>query len=873
MAILNLYTFLYKGVGETMSNSISKNSKGNGALAFKKLPKSADKKPQSPTVPAISSPPRELQDIYDNAKKKRGLIAKIYGAVNNFLPLAISDKKVKKKIEAFQSGKAKKDNVVSYIERYENANFNSSEITTDALATLAAVGVGFFGKKAKTFTKVFAPKYKKYATAATAAASILTGLAVKAGLKSIDSLGIEKNYRKQQNTAKKNTIAGALAGISGYISTVSPLLIPVAIGINTFARYITDKSDDRTSPSIGDFMEKQKDSFGYALLGLAGVSIAAAKGHMNVAKIREAIEKSKINKNHVISYKPPAGQLTEFQQLARDIGYDLSVIIKGEKFDATGISKLDEDFLKILLEKGQNGKIEDKIRKIEEENIFLPKYLQTVVDIPDDKQKKICTQIDDLVTAHEKRKNIRWGDRDYEYSFESRGIDKAMDNLDEKGMDINGFKDLQQIIAHIKSSCPVSRTIKQAQDMLNAEFGSIYKIEKLLGVGSIAESYLGKDKNSKEVVIKIVKQHFLDSDKIARDKAKITRKIEERAKPDYSFYSSKQTIHSPERKKYDENQVDNMFKVWGNEINLIEEATSAKEIGEQALTFQPVGVIAAKKNIFIMERAPGAQLDSSKFAEEWKKADLNEDDFKNFVENYVQVYCDQLFSLPKKGVKAVQSDPHGGNILVDVAKIKELRNGTNSKPITIIDYGNTTKTEQSQAIKNLFNHIDYLIGNTDAIAEAMLEGADFGRNNKKQIIKELSEALKETMYNTDTKIDVDNPVKIFSTVNSFCLNFMQKKNIIPNACHINQMKAEETYIISNLGCLKNIADSCNYDLAKAIDRDRIIKQLVSEMTKATQDAMKINPRLTNKEIAKRYKFFTRNSEEAISCMGINFGIV
>ena len=87
------------------------------------------------------------------------------------------------------------------------------------------------------------------------------------------------------------------------------------------------------------------------------------------------------------------------------------------------------------------------------------------------------------------------------------------------------------------------------------------------------------------------------------------------------------------------------------------------------------------------------------------------------------------------------------------------------------------------------------------------------------------------------------------------------------------MKAEETYIISNLGCLQNIANSCNYNLAKAVDRNTIIKQLMNEMAKATQDAVKINPKLTAAEIAKRYDFFVNNTEDALSCLGINFGIV
>lgn len=822
-------------------------------------------------IPALNLD-KEIKDTWESANKKRGFIAKFYDFAGKFLPLGLTKKKVENKLEAHSKGELSKEETKSYIARYDNANFNRTEITLDTLSTISAIGIGFLGKKTKNLMKVFTPKYSKYATAATGALAVISAIGVKMGLKGVDSLGMDKETKKNEKIAAKSFTSGLLNGLTGFASTINPLFIPAGIAINMFSRYITDKSDDKTLPSVSDFLEKQKDTVGIALLGLVGVSVAAAKGHLNVAKIKEAIKAVEINKKHVISYRPPEGQLTEFQQLARDIGYDLSVIIKGEKFDPTGITKLDEDFLKILLEKGQNGNIESKIKKIEEENIFLPKYLQTVIDIPEDKQQKLVSQIDKLVESHNARKGQSgYNGRDFAFSFETHGIDEALKKLDEKGMDINGFKDLQQIIKRIKSNCPKSREIADAQKMIDKEYNGKYTIEKLLGVGSIAESYLAKDKDGKEVVIKIVKEHFLNTNKIGTDKAKILKKIEERSKKDYSLFTSKQTIHTPERKEYDINQIDNMYKVWGNEIHLNEEAISAQQIGEQAARFQPVGVIDSKPHIFIMEKAPGVQLDSDKFAQKWKEANLTEDDFKNFVENYVQVYCEQLFSLPKKGMKVVQSDPHGGNILVDIEKIKDIKKG--SKPITIIDYGNTTKTEQAQAIKNLFNHIDYLIGNTDTIAEAMLEGAKLGKNSKKEIVKELSTALKENIYNTDTKIEVDNPVKIFSTVNSFCLDFMQKRNIIPNASHINQMKAEETYIISNLGCLKNIADSCNYDIAKAVDRNVIIKQLVNEMAKATQDSMKINPSLTNKEILKRYKFFINNAEDALSCMGINFGIV
>ncbi|MCM1002873.1 MAG: AarF/UbiB family protein [Candidatus Gastranaerophilales bacterium] len=818
--------------------------------------------------PVINSD-KEMQDAFILAKKKRGLFARLLGSISLS---RVSESKVKKQIENYKFGLGTKEQAQDYINRYHNSNTNTSEVVTDSLASMAAISAGFVIKKTQTFANIFTPKYKTQAALLTAAASIGAGFIAKLGLKGLDIAGMNKEGRKEQSFVS-TLKSGAVDGITGYGAVLSPYLIPVGIAANLFSRYVDEKRNDKTMPSLSDFIEKQKDNLMIGMAGVAGVSAMAAHGHINIAKITNSIKAAAINKKHTISYRPPEGQLTEFQQLARDIGYDLSVIIKGEKFDPSGISKLDEDFMKILLESGNNGQIDDKIKKLELENIFLPKYLQTVVDIPEEQQQKLCRQIDQLVEGYLDRKNKKtYNGRDWSFNSEEFVIDTVMKELEKKGMDINGFKDLQGILKKIKSKCSTSRTISDAQNLLNSEYGGRFTIVKPCGVGSVAETYIAKDNNSgEEVIIKIVKDYFLCEDKIAKDRAKILSKIKERSREDYSWFTSRQTIFSPERKKYDINQVNNMFQVWGGEINLAQEAQAAADIGAQASTFNAVGVVDAKRNIFIMKKAEGVPLDSEDFVKLWKKENLTEADYKNWVEYYVKVYCEQLFSIPQNGKKVVQSDPHCGNIFGNPAKVRDIPNG--AKALTIIDYGNTTQTEQAQAIKNLFNHLDYLVGNTESIAEAMLEGANIGKQNKNTVVKELAKALDESIYNADTKIDVDNPVKIFSTVNSFCLDFMQKKNIIPNASHINQMKAEETYIISNLGCMKNIADECGYDISKAIDKDAIIKLLVSEMSKATEDAAKSNPHLTYREIAKRYNFFVNNPEKALSCLGINFGIV
>lgn len=820
-------------------------------------------------VPVDENSDTKMQDAFISSKKKLGVFDKIFTKI---LPFGYSESNVKKKLQEYNLGLVDEQEVQNSINRYISASNYTSESIIDMLSMSAGFGAGFAVKKVQTFVNIFTKKYNNKASILTAGVSIAAGSLAKLGLKTIDSA--RKNKAEQNEKDKLNIgMSSIINGAAGYFSILNPLLIPASIMISAFARYVNN-NDNSFEPSISEFFAKQKDSIAAVCFNIAGFSAIALRGHADINKISNSIKASVINKKHSINYRPPSHQLTVFQQLARDIGYDVGVIIKDEKFVPEGLAKLDYDFIKILLEKGENGNIDVKIKKLELENIFLPKYLQTVIDIPDAQQVKLCKQVDELLEAHKARKDKKfYNGRDFNFNLEDTLINTTLNKLEEMNMDINGVKDLQGILKKIKSKCSVSRTLEQAQLMLNKEYDGRFVILKPCGVGSVAETYIAKDNHTnEEVVIKIIKDYFISENKIAKDKTKILQKIEERSKEDNSSYMfDKQTITTAERKQYDINQVNNMFEVWSGEINLKQESEAAQAVASQAQNFNSVAVIDSKQNIFAMEKAKGIQLDSNNLVKEWQAEKLNEADFKNFVENYVKVYCEQLFSIPKSGNKVVQSDPHCGNIYVNLADLRDITNC--AKPITIIDYGNTTKTSREEAIKNLFNHLDYIVGNTESIAEAMLEGAELGKQNKNSVIKELSCALEDNLYNTDTKIDVDNPVKIFSTVNNFCLEFMQNKNIIPNASHINQMKAEETYIISNLGCLKNIADLCKYDLNKSIDRNAIIKLLVSEMAKATEDAMKVEPVLTFKEISKRYNFFIKHPEKALSCLGINFDIV
>ncbi len=79
-------------------------------------------------------------------------------------------------------------------------------------------------------------------------------------------------------------------------------------------------------------------------------------------------------------------------------------------------------------------------------NIFLPKYLQTVIDIPEAQQEKLCKQIDQLLESYNTRKGRNLFDgRDWSFNSEEYLIDNAMKELQKKR---NGYKRLQRFTGY-----------------------------------------------------------------------------------------------------------------------------------------------------------------------------------------------------------------------------------------------------------------------------------------------------------------------------------------------------------------------------------------------------------------------------------------
>ena len=584
-----------------------------------------------------------------------------------------------------------------------------------------------------------------------------------------------------------------------------------AAGINSLSRYVFNKKADKENGF------KNQISTGWlakgTVAGLAGLSAFAF--HKRIDVLEKAIEKSKLNVENIQRFETKA-PLSELIDLTKTNIKDKKT--QSELIECTRKGFFSDFYLKISKpfrkNKAEGATVGDALElgakplkrvvckqdllkekemmnimcEIEQYNIFYPKMLQTLPsnvgalkDLMggDAKISEIFVKADDI--ANERN----W--------FKRKGK-KFLQSRQEHLVD-NGLKTVNEFLNSYKSSCPASRTVEEAQTYISETYGKRFTVlgDKPLGVGTVAETFLAKDNDTgNDVVIKVVKK-WVTEDKLKADKQKMLDAIE-RVKDKLQ----------PDEYEYQKRLVSELYEAWSKEVNLSLEADAAKTLGKFAEHYNTVAPIDVKNNIFVMEKAKGVQFD--KFAEflEENGIQLSMDEAMDLLRKYMQVFFEQLLSVPKHGEKVMHADPHAGNVFIDITN--------KSKPFTFIDTGNVMRFTPEEAIQNVTSHLDYLIGNSKSIAQKLLKGASLPDGmNEEKAVEMLSKHLDETFFSGKYKIRTSDP---FSAINNESIDFMKKNKVILNSNNTNMIKAELTYLM-NLVSISKIAK--NVDLSSQIN--------------------------------------------------------
>lgn len=736
---------------------------------------------------------KKLSDKSKKVYRCQGYIAKGIDKTKALAGFGKNSKSVTQKILDFQKGKISYNEAEKYINDYRYTQADASELTLDILTGLAGFGMYSLTKKAVTFLSPFAGKHiadkiGKFSKPIGVGLAILTGMTTKPFLRFFDRIYLKPREKRENKTFWKDTLSGAINGAMAPVAILKGAIlgIPLVMAENSLQRYLFIKRNDKKS--VKDFLNKQKDNLVLKGAATTVITYKARKLHTSLSSWKKAIDKAFENIKDLKPFEKVETE-SEFKEIANKAKLLLNPKLMQEIFS-------------------ENKSTENKMRIIEEKNIFLPKFLQT---IPENALK--------IFGIHE---------------------------IEYMGMKIN-LDEISTIITRFKSDCPQSRTVKEAQEFISKTYGDKYTIinDKALGVGTVAETFLAKDNNTgKEVVLKFLKKG-MSLEKIEKDRTEFINLIK----------AQKDSDSDSEKTNFLIRKINTLYDAWAKETDLSKEMEATEILGRNAKHYHAVKPIEVKNNIYVMEKAPGIQFNQfiDQMLKENKK--ISQKDMFYLMRNYFQVFFEQLLSVPKKGTKVMHADPHPGNVFIDLTD--------RNRPFTFIDTGNVLRYTPEEAIENALNHIDYFLGNTRGIAKALLRNANLpDRMTQKQAQEIVEKGLNKKVYNGHSKLIEGN---LFKEVNDIGLKIMSDNNIIPNQNNTNLLKAEITYF-SNLTCLKDIQKILdkNGERITEIEAKEQLKLMFEEIKESIINSAINNKRYTLKQIRDRLKFIDENKEQFFS---------
>ena len=522
-----------------------------------------------------------IRDEFVKEKKKNGLIRKFYNFLKNKTNIGIGSKAVEKEIDKFEKGEISEENIKDTITKYKNSQQNSVQAFADT-ATAAVTVTGYY--LGNNFIKKYQAQDKLDALPEF----------IKSIKRNKDSIKF-KRLGQIENILKSKTKATMLMlPILGIIGGITKLTITQTerIGSKEFKvdkKAFTDKKELKAEKKKVK-KERRKTNFKNFLTGavngiLAPVT-ALAGGIIGVPAYILAVTGLRYTTNNKDKKDK---SLNDFAQSFKD-----NAVVNTLATVAVAVPAFKKaNFSHVL---GKNlDKVVDKLKDVKLE---LP-------DLPS--SKSAYKELEDLMLNSEAIQNIVKSTDPYS----SDNMHKIIKNLTDenifavkflqiknKGLLSGEYNKYGEISEALRENCPPTRTLEEAQEHINKLWGSSeYKVSKLLGVGTVAETYLAKDSSGKEVCIKVLK-NGINAEKIAKDKEKFIKLI---------------TGDTPldklnDNQKYLIKNINDLAEGISKEVDFINEMNAAKELKKYSKVADVVVPMEAKPGIYVMEKAPGISV-------------------------------------------------------------------------------------------------------------------------------------------------------------------------------------------------------------------------------------------------------------------------
>ena len=803
-----------------------------------------------------------IRDEFVKEKKNNGLIRKFYNFLKNKTNIGLGSKAVEKEIDKFEKGEISEENIKDTIAKYKTSQQNSVQAFADTATAAVTISGYYLGNN-------FIKKYQ--------AQDKLNALPqfIKNIKENTDSIKL-KRLKLIEDILKSKTKATILMlPILGIVGGITKLTITKAerIGSKEFKvdkKAFTDKKELKAEKKKAR-KERRKTNFKNFLTGAANGILAPvtalAGGIIGIPAYILATTGLRYTTNNKDKKDK---SLNDFAQSFKD-----NAAVNTLATVAVAVPAFKKAHFSHVL-----GKNLDKVvNKLKDVKLELP-------DLPS--SKSAYQELEDFMLNSEAIQNIVKSDKLYL----SDNMDEIIKNLTDenifavkflqiknKGLLSGEYNQYGRISEALRENCPPTRTLEEAQEHINKLWGSSeYTVSKLLGVGTVAETYLAKDASGKEVCIKVLKDG-INAEKIAKDKEKFIKLI---------------TGDTP-LDKLDDNQkyliknINDLAEGISKEVDFINEMNAAKELKKYSKVADVVVPMEAKSGIYVMEKAPGISVKTlvdyyncessikyfkryakkhpdtewikptiEKYEEEMKKIksrapefedfDMTPSQIKKLLKTYIDLQVEQFAKVDKKG-KVIHADIHPGNIFINLQALKSGK----GKLLTLIDTGNTIKLSKEQAMASLKVVGFIKNGNTKDLANIVLQDAILPQGlSKEEALVKVEKDLKTFLFDNKTKINSMN----MDTFYALSDNILRKYNIIPNNTQLNLNKAK----ISAKNSFEDLVESF-FD-KKYGDKnweDSSKAEMVAAITSAAKDMAEIGIKLQSANTIQETKNLTQMS--------------
>ena len=774
---------------------------------------------------------KTLMDSFTHEHKKNGLVERAYNGVKNLTGLGTGSKKVKAVIAKAENGEISEEEAQKTIDKYRLSQQTSAQILGDG-ASIATGAFAFFKlRQALKFKNAEVLLNEKHYQ------SMINMITDVAGKKN----NVSKITQKILDIGKSNTkmmavtalgaalVAGLTKNIVSKVNRIGSKEFKVDKKDFNGAKTAEDKKAYKAAKKAARKAKRRANLRNFTSGAINGITMPLTMIGGGYAGVPLYLAGNTLNRYFVGTKTDDKKSMSGYiENLKNDailhaglaIGAAIP-LVKSAQFQKVFDANIKKATDKLLKADIQPNGFEGRTAYNElEEIIFKDEKIKSIIDNTVDKDGRI-----NLLTVEDQIKNLT--DENI-LAVKMKQISSSRDALTEA----------------LEERCPATRCFKnadgtwdfsKAQQYLDDKLGKGYEVKKCLGVGTIAETYLVKDKNGKDVCVKLVKEG-ISAEKIEADAQKFIKIIEN------------MTEKSDAEKKYLINNIKDLAAGVKKEVDFQNEFDAAKELVKHCKTANVVKPIEVKNGVYIMEKAEGISLssliklnskqreldwlqkrikdlqagklekwdedfirerniDRQKFINDrlentnnWIKeiqndisliqsrtpqyGDINLDDkdAKKMFKEYMKVITEQFYKVDKNG-KVLHADIHPGNIFID---INALRSGKGNV-FTLIDTGNTIKLSQQQGLASLKLTTFLERGSAKDIADYMLDGADFSACKLSEA--EVKEKIVKELENCFFGENVSLPQMTNDKMQTIVSNIMRKYDVMPGNTQLNLQKA------------------------------------------------------------------------------------